>query len=49
MSKIEFKDIINMLKKNGFVFKNSEIYNGLANTFDYGPLGSLLKDNIKSE
>jgi glycyl-tRNA synthetase len=49
MSKIEFKDIINMLKKNGFVFQNSEIYNGLANTFDYGPLGSLLKDNIKSE
>ncbi|EFF41548.1 glycine--tRNA ligase [Mycoplasmopsis alligatoris] len=39
-------DIVNHLKNSGFVFQGSEIYGGLANTWDYGPLGSLLKDNI---
>ncbi|EIN15069.1 Glycyl-tRNA synthetase [Mycoplasmopsis agalactiae 14628] len=39
--------IINHLKATGFVFQGSEIYGGLANTWDYGPLGSLLKENIK--
>src|SRR5690554_5909877 len=34
-------------KTYGFVFQGSEIYGGLANTWDYGPLGSLLKQNIK--
>ncbi|WP_029512556.1 glycine--tRNA ligase [Mycoplasmopsis iners] len=40
--------IINHLKNAGFVFQGSEIYGGLANTWDYGPLGSLLKDNIEA-
>ncbi|WP_323847956.1 MAG: glycine--tRNA ligase [Phytoplasma sp.] len=44
---ISFKEIVSFMKKNGFVFYGSEIYNGLANSFDYGPLGSLLKQNIK--
>ncbi|MDR0545509.1 MAG: glycine--tRNA ligase [Mycoplasmataceae bacterium] len=39
---------VNYLKQYGFVFANSEIYGGLANTWDYGPLGVLLKQNIKS-
>ncbi|CAL58965.1 Glycine--tRNA ligase [Mycoplasmopsis agalactiae] len=39
--------IINHLKATGFVFQGSEIYGGLSNTWDYGPLGSLLKENIK--
>ncbi len=39
--------IVNYLKQTGYVFQGSEIYGGLANTFDYGPLGSLLKQNIK--
>ncbi|WP_027124052.1 glycine--tRNA ligase [Mycoplasmoides pirum] len=41
--------IVNYLKKYGFVYQNSEIYNGLSNAWDYGPLGSLLKNNIKQE
>lgn len=45
--KIEQIEIVNYLKNYGFVFSNSEIYNGLANAWDYGPLGSLLKKNIK--
>ncbi|UUD35697.1 glycine--tRNA ligase [Mycoplasmopsis caviae] len=40
--------LINHLKASGFVFQGSEIYGGLANTWDYGPLGSLLKDNIET-
>ena len=39
--------IVNHLKNYGFVFSNSEIYNGLANAWDYGPLGVNLKNNIK--
>jgi glycyl-tRNA synthetase len=41
------KEIVNLSKQRGFVFQNSEIYGGLANTWDYGPLGSELKNNIK--
>ncbi|QCZ36998.1 glycine--tRNA ligase [Mycoplasma nasistruthionis] len=40
-------DIVNHLKNSGFVFQGSEIYGGLSNTWDYGPLGALLKDNIQ--
>ena len=39
--------IINLAKQYGFVFQGSEIYNGLANTWDYGPLGVELKNNLK--
>ena len=39
--------IVNYCKQTGFVYQGSEIYNGLANTWDYGPLGALLKNNIK--
>ncbi|MBP5836128.1 glycine--tRNA ligase [Candidatus Phytoplasma meliae] len=39
--------IIILAKQTGFVFAGSEIYGGLANSWDYGPLGSLLKNNIK--
>ncbi|MDE7221972.1 MAG: glycine--tRNA ligase, partial [Ureaplasma sp.] len=35
------------LKNLGFIFASSEIYNGLANSWDYGPLGVLLKNNLK--
>nr|WP_318032818.1 glycine--tRNA ligase [Mycoplasmopsis cynos] len=40
-------EIVNHLKNTGFVYQGSEIYGGLSNTWDYGPLGSLLKDNIR--
>ncbi|AGL90341.1 Glycyl-tRNA synthetase [Strawberry lethal yellows phytoplasma (CPA) str. NZSb11] len=42
-----FEKIINLAKQTGFVFSGSEIYGGLANSWDYGPLGSLLKNNLK--
>ncbi len=39
--------IISLCKRRGFVFPGSEIYGGLANSWDYGPLGVELKNNIK--
>ena len=39
--------IIALCKNRGFIFAGSEIYGGLANTWDYGPLGSRLKNNVK--
>jgi len=39
--------IRNYARKNGFVYPGSEIYGGLANTWDFGPKGVLLKENIK--
>ena len=41
------QDLVNLCKKYGFIFQGSEIYDGLANTWDYGPLGVELKNNIK--
>lgn len=40
--------IVNLAKRRGFIFAGSEIYGGLANSWDYGPLGVELKNNIKS-
>ena len=39
--------IVNLCKGRGFIFPGSEIYGGLANTWDYGPLGARLKNNVK--
>ncbi len=39
--------IISLCKRRGFIFPGSEIYGGLANSWDYGPLGVELKNNIK--
>ena len=39
--------IVALSKRRGFVFPGSDIYGGLANTWDYGPLGVELKNNIK--
>lgn len=39
--------LMNLCKQYGFIFQGSEIYGGLANTWDYGPLGSRLKNNVK--
>lgn len=41
------EQIVSIAKQRGFVFQGSEIYGGLANTWDYGPLGVELKNNIK--
>ena len=42
------KDIVSLCKRRGFIFPGSEIYDGLANTWDYGPYGIELKRNIKN-
>jgi glycyl-tRNA synthetase len=45
--KASLEDIVSLCKRRGFVFPGSEIYGGLAGTFDYGPLGVALKQNIE--
>ena len=39
--------IVALCKNRGFVFPGSEIYGGLANSWDYGPLGVEMKNNVK--
>lgn len=45
---VEMKDIVNLCQNRWFVYPGSEIYGWLANSWDYGPYGSLLKENIKN-
>src|SRR5574344_1641842 len=47
MEKLTMEKLVNYCKQYGFIFQGSEIYDGLANTWDYGPLGTKLKNNIK--
>lgn len=47
MNRLKMEDIVTYSKTYGFVFQGSEIYGGLSNTWDYGPLGRELKENIK--
>lgn len=42
------EEIVSLAKRRGFIYPGSEIYGGLAGTFDYGPLGVALKNNIKN-
>lgn len=44
---VEMEKITSLCKRRGFIFQNSEIYGGLGNTWDYGPLGVGLKKNVK--
>lgn len=46
MSDISLEDIASLAKRRGFIYQGSEIYGGLAGTWDYGPLGVALKRNI---
>ncbi len=48
MADKKFEEITNHLITSGFIFQGSEIYGGLSNTWDYGPLGVELKNNIKA-
>jgi glycyl-tRNA synthetase len=48
MSKYPFDEIVSHLQVSGYVFPGSQIYGGLANAWDYGPLGALLKQNVKN-
>ena len=47
MEKLTMEKLTNYCKQYGFIFQGSEIYGGLANTWDYGPLGARLKNNVK--
>lgn len=45
--KPSMEDIVSLAKRRGFIYPGSEIYGGLAGTYDYGPLGVALKNNVK--
>ena len=47
MAKLTMDKLVALCKNRGFIFAGSEIYGGLANTWDYGPLGVEYKNNIK--
>ena len=47
MEELKMDKLVTLCKQQGFVFQGSEIYDGLANTWDYGSLGVELKNNVK--
>ena len=47
MADLTMDKLVALCKGRGFIFAGSEIYGGLANTWDYGPLGVELKNNVK--
>ena len=47
MAELTMEKLVALCKGRGFIFSGSEIYGGLANTWDYGPLGVELKNNVK--
>ena len=48
MKENNMQELVNYCKQYGFIFQGSEIYGGLANTWDFGPVGVELKKNIKN-
>ena len=48
MEEKKFDEIVTHLQVNGYVFPGSQIYGGLSNSWDYGPLGVLFKNNVKA-
>lgn len=48
MAQVSMETIVQFAKTRGFIFPGSDIYGGLANSWDYGPLGVELKNNIKT-
>lgn len=47
-NKVTLEDIVSLCKRRGFIYQGSEVYGGLAGTWDYGPLGIRLKRNIQN-
>ncbi|HSH18174.1 MAG TPA: glycine--tRNA ligase [Candidatus Saccharimonadales bacterium] len=45
-NEVSLEDIVSLCKRRGFIFQGSEVYGGLAGTWDYGPLGVALKRNV---
>ena len=48
MTQVAMEKIVSLCKRRGFIYQGSEIYGGLAGTWDYGPLGVALKRNIEA-
>lgn len=48
MENINLDELTSLCKRRGFIFQGSEVYGGLSGTWDYGPLGVLLKRNIQN-
>ena len=48
-TEVTLETIVALCKRRGFIFQSSEIYGGLASTYDYGHYGVLLKNNVKAE
>src|SRR5664279_1932932 len=48
MAEVKLEDIASLCKRRGFIYQGSDIYGGLAGTWDYGPLGVQLKRNISN-
>jgi glycyl-tRNA synthetase len=46
---VTMEKVVGLCKRRGFIFQSSEIYGGLASTYDYGHYGVLLKGNVKNE
>jgi len=46
MAASSMEKIVSLCKRRGFIFANSEIYGGIGSTWDYGPLGVELKNNV---
>lgn len=47
MSELTMDKLVNLCKQRGIIFQGSEIYGGMGNTWDYGPVGVEIKNNIK--
>ena len=47
-NELTMEELVTYCKQYGFIFQGSEIYGGLANSWDFGPLGTLLKENIRN-
>src|SRR5260370_25410148 len=46
-SRVTMEEITALAKRRGFIFQSSEIYGGIGGFYDYGPLGAILKKNVK--
>ena len=47
MKEFTIEAMTSFCRRYGFIYRGSDIYGGLANTWDYGPLGARLKNNLK--
>ena len=49
MADNKMDNIVNLCKRRGIIYPSSEIYGGIGSTWDYGPIGVHLKNNVKAE